>query len=278
MKTNLKSQLPAALLCACMAMLQGCSWFKSEPAPKKTSKSITALDFGLVTNELVKIDEEKGIIWVNIPWQNAWNLQAFITHTGVKIEPADSQFRDYKAPVNYTITAEDGSTKTYTVIVSSAKGQVIFNSPSLFRNQDQDFYKYAFAVISNTAIFTEGRDFLIVAIGGNIVVGRKDNFAFDIYVPALKLNGQLNVLGNFSAVSTSGSPKVILHLNEITGIPGLRSTTNYSIGSLRGNIRIDTYDSRLKTVSGNCQGLEFRNIDTGQIYTASCDFLNVPIE
>jgi hypothetical protein len=48
------------------------------------------------------------------------NLTPSITHTGASISPASGVARSFIAPVEYTVTAADGSTKTYTVAVSIA--------------------------------------------------------------------------------------------------------------------------------------------------------------
>lgn len=44
-----------------------------------------------------------------------------ITHTGVSIEPEESEAQDFSQPVMYTVTAADSSTQTYTVTVTVAK-------------------------------------------------------------------------------------------------------------------------------------------------------------
>lgn len=44
-----------------------------------------------------------------------------IVHSGVKLEPASGVVRDFTDPVQYVVTAANGSTRTYTVIVKRAK-------------------------------------------------------------------------------------------------------------------------------------------------------------
>ncbi|MBN2402564.1 MAG: hypothetical protein JXN64_09190, partial [Spirochaetes bacterium] len=48
------------------------------------------------------------------------NLTPTITITGASVSPASGAARDFTSPVTYTVTAADGSTKTYTVTVSEA--------------------------------------------------------------------------------------------------------------------------------------------------------------
>ena len=274
MKTIQKFRVLIVLLA--MMLLQSCDWFKSEPSPKKSTKAITAIDLSNAENEIVKIDEAKGLIWVKIPWTPNLTMRSVISHTGLKIEPYDLNYQDFTNPVNFTITAEDGSTKVYTVIVSSTKGQVIFNYPSLYRNHDKDFYKYLFAKVGSE----NGSEMLAVVIGGGQgYAERKDNFGFQLMVRSTGIvNEQPNFVGNFSAAGNTGSSRVLLNLNQMKQIPGLNSNTTYTRGSIRGDIVITSYDSRLRLVSGYCRNLEFYGIETGQIYTASCDFLNVPLE
>jgi hypothetical protein len=50
------------------------------------------------------------------------NLAPDITHTGVSITPAAGTPGDFNAPQTYTVTAEDGSVKTYTVTVGAQSG------------------------------------------------------------------------------------------------------------------------------------------------------------
>ena len=49
---------------------------------------------------------------------NVSNLIPTITHTGVSISPASGVSTNFSSPVTYTVTAEDGSTKSYTVNVT----------------------------------------------------------------------------------------------------------------------------------------------------------------
>lgn len=47
-------------------------------------------------------------------------LAPVIGHTGVEISPASNSEQDFSSPVQYTVTAQDGSTKTYTVTINTA--------------------------------------------------------------------------------------------------------------------------------------------------------------
>jgi len=49
---------------------------------------------------------------------NVNNLTPTIVITGVKVEPASGIPQNFSSPVTYVVTAEDGSTKNYTVTVT----------------------------------------------------------------------------------------------------------------------------------------------------------------
>jgi len=52
---------------------------------------------------------------------NVTSLTPTIVHTGVKVEPASGAPQDFTNSVTYTVTAESGKTKSYTVTVTVAK-------------------------------------------------------------------------------------------------------------------------------------------------------------
>lgn len=275
MKTIRNYRVLVLLLWVFMTFLQSCK----KEIPLKNTKAITAIDFGLVQGETLKIDEAKGIIYVNIPWVGSWNLQAFITHTGTKIEPQDSQFRDYANPVEYKITAEDGSTKVYTIIVSSATAIIYFNYPTVYKLRDQDFYKYLVATTTNATHIGAGKDFLVAGIGTEPVADRKDYFGFDIFVPSSGLvNGQPYFLGTHNVSKYIGLPRAITTISKMTGVSILSSNKDYIIQCESGTIKIDNYDSKFKLVSGTCRDLVMRELDSGAYFRGNCDFLNVPLK
>ena len=58
------------------------------------------------------------IITVAVPFgSNIGNLTPAITHTGASVSPASGASHDFTFPVDYTVTAADGTTKVYTVTV-----------------------------------------------------------------------------------------------------------------------------------------------------------------
>jgi hypothetical protein len=91
-----------------------------------SSKDITRFKLSGVANSSLVIGavpDADGLypISVQVPaGTNLDNLGTEITYTGVSIGPAAETPRNFNSPQNYTITAEDGSVKTYKIIVNAA--------------------------------------------------------------------------------------------------------------------------------------------------------------
>jgi rhodanese-related sulfurtransferase len=80
-----------------------------------SSKTITRFELGGVPGI---IDNVAGTISVTLPMgTDATNLIPVIIHTGKSISPASGVAQNFSGIVYYTVTAEDGSTKTYAVVV-----------------------------------------------------------------------------------------------------------------------------------------------------------------
>jgi hypothetical protein len=97
---------------------------------KASTKDITNFSFPAIPNSETVIGGEPNaggvyplIVWVPaIPeGVNLNSLTPAITHTGISINPAGDA-RDFTSPKDYTVTAEDGTTKTYTVSVKALSG------------------------------------------------------------------------------------------------------------------------------------------------------------
>ncbi|RJE88734.1 DUF5018 domain-containing protein [Paenibacillus sp. 1011MAR3C5] len=84
------------------------------------AKAITA--FGFASPAVAgTINEAAGTITVHVPYgTNVTSLIPTITHTGASISPTSGTARNFTNPVTYTVTAADGSTKSYTVTVNVA--------------------------------------------------------------------------------------------------------------------------------------------------------------
>jgi hypothetical protein len=84
-----------------------------------SEKAITAFSILTPTSATGSISGNN--ITVNVPYgTTVSNMTALATHTGASISPDPASPRSYANPVAYTVTAEDGTTATYTVTVSVA--------------------------------------------------------------------------------------------------------------------------------------------------------------
>jgi hypothetical protein len=64
-----------------------------------------------------------GIITLNVPsGTNLASLSPVVTITGVSVSPASGVPTDFRNPVNYVVTAANGTTKTYTVTIGTVNG------------------------------------------------------------------------------------------------------------------------------------------------------------
>gem|GEM_PF-6464281 len=99
----------------------------------RTAKSITAFSFPSPSVSGV-INESNHTIFATVPvGTDRTNLVPNIARTGVSVSPASGVAQDFSSPVTYTVTAQDGSTQTYSVSVFeaelSAKTIVRFDFP-----------------------------------------------------------------------------------------------------------------------------------------------------
>lgn len=88
--------------------------------PAGATKAITA--FGFASPAATgTIDEAYRTIAVTVPYGTAVTaLAPTIAHTGASVSPAALSAQDFSSPKIYTVTAEDGSTRSYTVTVTVA--------------------------------------------------------------------------------------------------------------------------------------------------------------
>ena len=100
------------------------TWFgckpETTPNPSASSKSISSFVFkaadnpslngdisGTINNDSVKVSFPESI--------DLSNLVPTVIHDGVSINPPNRTARDFSSPVTYTVTAQNGSTKDFTV-------------------------------------------------------------------------------------------------------------------------------------------------------------------
>jgi hypothetical protein len=95
-------------------------------AVPSSAKDITRFKLsGVINTGLVigAVPDADGLypISVQVPGgTNLANLETEITHTGASVSPGAGTPQDFSVPQNYTVTAEDGSVKTYKVTVHPA--------------------------------------------------------------------------------------------------------------------------------------------------------------
>ena len=115
----MKTRLLAVVLVAAIVGLSACGGKKKPDDPKSSAKEITSF----VVNGQAYTPSSNGFTWNYAKtgpdtWASEppWPVAPTITHTGVKIDPPATTRQDFSAAaVTYTVTAEDGSTKTFTV-------------------------------------------------------------------------------------------------------------------------------------------------------------------
>jgi len=87
-----------------------------------SAKEVTAFSLGGVVGT---IDEVGKTITITMPYgTDVTALTPLITVTGASVNPASGDPQDFSAPVDYTVTADDGSTEVYTVTVLLQAGSL----------------------------------------------------------------------------------------------------------------------------------------------------------
>jgi hypothetical protein len=75
------------------------------------------------------IDEEELTISVNVSFGTAvTGMNISVSHTGTSIDPSDTTGFNFAAPIIFTVTAADDSTRAYTVTVNFEPAEISFNS------------------------------------------------------------------------------------------------------------------------------------------------------
>jgi hypothetical protein len=119
------------------------------------------------------------------------SLTPTITHTGVSIDPPSGVANDFTSPVEYTVTAEDDSTKVYTVTVSVEayfyKRLIVINHEKVGTDNEGALPATGFPVLINLSgdwLKTTGADEVngrIESSSGHDIVFRGSNGTTDLY-------------------------------------------------------------------------------------------------
>jgi hypothetical protein len=116
------------------------------------------------------IDHKAGTITVTVPaGTDITKLAPAITHNGVSIDPASGAPRDFTNPVTYTVTAEDGGTKAYTVTVTVA-GSSLLNGWHYLKAER--VWKYYVNSVAKTGWLYDARNwYFLDYTDGHMLVG-----------------------------------------------------------------------------------------------------------
>jgi outer membrane protein assembly factor BamB len=196
------------------------------------AKAITSFVFRAANNQGFTADVAGSIgndtIRVNLdPAAGVTALIPSIVITGVSINPADSTVEEFSAPMRYTVTAADGTSKVYTVIVGA--NVVVYVGSN-------DSYLYALDALTGALVWKAATGGAInsspTLAGGAVYVGSEDSYvyAFNAGTGALKwkyfadgaVDGSPTVAGGVVYVDHNNSNYInagnsLLALDAITG-------------------------------------------------------------
>jgi hypothetical protein len=105
--------IPTGVILLLSILLTGCD---NQEAASSAEKAITSFGIGAIAGEITG-----QAITVTVPYgTDITSLSPDILFTGSAVSPASETPQDFTGPVTYRVTADDGSTKDYTVIVRHA--------------------------------------------------------------------------------------------------------------------------------------------------------------
>lgn len=93
------------------------------PNPPSTAKALQSFDFAAlaVTGAVDELNHSVTILVSN--GTDTSNLTPTIRHSGISVSPASGVAQNFDSPINYVVSAADGSTQTYVVTVNKALSQ-----------------------------------------------------------------------------------------------------------------------------------------------------------
>ncbi|AXE18665.1 hypothetical protein DR864_13335 [Runella rosea] len=248
------------------------------PVVKKTTKEITAFSFG-GNSDVVDIDHTKGLIHVKALWRpQGWQLRPTISHNGLNITPTPNT-QDYSKPQKFNIIAEDGSSKEYTVIVSSAWANYV----DVKSAQDATIYTHDGGYHNVLEAFEEqiatgNKALTIVQGGSNASYTNRNNFHF---VNTLKVPMVSNTYLRTHTFTTRRRYPYLFP--EATGyLMVSRGSSNYwKLTPESGMIQITAYDKTHNMVSGNFKELKYASTSSSSGYPHELSrggFMNIVIK
>lgn len=248
------------------------------PIVKKSTKEITRFSFG-ESADVVDIDHAKGLVQVRARWRpTGWQLQPTIAHSGLNIIPSPIA-QDYSKPQKFNIIAEDGSSKEYTVIVSSAWANYV----DVKSAQDATIYTHDGGYHNVLEAFEEqiatgNKALTIVQGGSNASYTNRNNFHF---VNTLKVPMVSNTYLRTHTFTTRRRYPYLFP--EATGylMVSRGSSTYWKLTPESGTIQITAYDKTYNMVSGNFKELKYASTSSSSNYPHELsrgEFLNILIK
>lgn len=177
----------------------------------------------------ISIRYTKDSILLTLPYNTNLNpLTPIFNITGISVSPASGVPQNFESPVTYTVTAEDGSTAVYTVIVTRQKAPGIV----YFGCNDNFFYALDAATGKLVWKFQGTGSFVYSSptyANGNIYVGGIDNnvYAFNAY------NG--NVIWQKKIATTGIESDAVFHNGTL--YVGTNDDYLYALNASNGDIK-----------------------------------------
>jgi hypothetical protein len=223
-----------------------------EATPEDQPKEIMAFSFdGLTPPVEGAIDADTKTVAVTVPYDTVvTSLVPTITvSSGASIDPASGEAQDFTNPVSYTVTAEDGSTETWTVTVTIASNTAkeiegfSFESltPPVEGTIDQAAKTVAVTVPSGTVV-TSLVPTITVSFGASIdsVSGTAQNFTNPVTYTVTAEDGSTETW----TVTVTTAPNTA---KEITGFSFTNPPTAGTIDPAAKTVVVSVFDSTDRT-------------------------------
>ena len=182
---------------------------------KNNEANILSFKIGILHNIDLDIDQEAKIISYSYPYgTDIKAISPLITvSTGATVKPESKQAQDFTNPVVYTVTAENGNTKEYTVtiMVKAFVTEISSATESLYLGESI-FINGKFAASDNT---------VSLDLNGTITkleIKNQSQNRIEAVVPANMAVGKytLNVVSNGASAIYNNKIEVKKHLVEVT--------------------------------------------------------------
>ncbi|SDF01436.1 beta strand repeat-containing protein, partial [Cellulophaga baltica] len=186
-----------------------------------STKAITAFTIGTVNGTITGTN-----ISLALPaGTDVTALSPSITHTGASINPASGVAQNFTSPVEYTVTAADGTTQVYTVTVSLA--------PAL--SSDKDITSFTIGGVSGTI---SGTNISLTLPAGTDVTALSPSITHT----GVSINPASGVAQNFTSpveymvTAADGSTQVYSVTVTSPALSSTKAITAFTIGTVNGTI------------------------------------------